>query len=314
MFSETTMPSNNSSSTEIFFTEWVIIQASYLILVILVAIVGNSLIIFGILKKRLLDDVTNYFVLNLCISDILNASLKITTSVAVLFDSSWYPSKVICYFTTPFGVLFGAASVLSLTSVAVTRYLVIVSPLTYASKITPSVARIVVGGVWLASIVLSFPPVTWRSANIICQSGAISETYYVVEIVYVALLWLCVIVLPSMVMMWSYVRIYNVTCKHIRDISLWQPVASNEDNSNVKRAELRAAMVLALIGGVFILCWLPFFIILTMHKLSSESIDRNLFRIFLCWMFTNSAINPILLIKFNVEIRQAVRRSLSKFF
>jgi hypothetical protein len=80
-------------------------------------------------------------------------------------------ANAICYFTTTFGVLFGAASVLSLTSVAVARYLVIAMPFTYASKVTPSVTKFVLGGVWFESILLSFPPVTWRPAVVLGVSN-----------------------------------------------------------------------------------------------------------------------------------------------
>lgn len=303
------MSANNSgSAADTSISQSNIIQASYLIVIILISVLGNLAIIVGIIKKRLLDNVTNCFILNLCISDLLNASLKMTTSVAGLFDRDWYPSNAICYFTTPFGVLFGAASVLSLTSVAVARYLMIAMPFTYASKVTPSVAKFILGGVWLGSILLSFPPVTWRPAGIICRSGAVSDAYYTSELIYIIFLWLFVIVFPSVIMLTSYIRIFGVTSYQIWRISVTGPIPLKGRHILRRRREVRAAIVLALIGGFFILCWFPFFVILTIHKFASGKIDPMYFKIFLCWMYTNSALNPVLLILFNKEIRTAVRR------
>ena len=285
-----------------------IIQASYLIVIILIAVLGNLAIIVGIVQKRLLDNVTNCFILNMCISDLLNASLKMTTSVVGLFDRDWYPSNAICYFTTPLGVLFGAASVLSLTSVALARYLMIAMPFTYSSKMTPTVAKFIIGGVWLGSVFLSFPPLTWRPAGIICRSGAVSDAYYTSELVYIIFLWVFVIIVPSVIMLTSYIRIFSVTSYQIRRISVTELGSLEKRHTLRRRHEVRAAVVLALIGGIFILCWFPFFVILTMHKFASGKTDPMYLKVFLCWMYTNSALNPILLILFNSEIRTAVRR------
>ena len=285
-----------------------IIQGSYLLAIILLAISGNLAIIIGIVRNRLLDNVTNCFILNLCISDLLNASLKMTSTVAGLFDRHWYPSNAFCYFTTPFGVLFGAASVLSMASVALARYLMIGMPFTYATKVTPSVARFILIGVWLGSAILSFPPVTWRPAGVICRSGAVSDAYYTSELIYMIFLWLFVIVLPSVIMLNAYIRIFGVTSYQIRRMSVTDTGPLERRQTLRRRREVRAAMVLALIGGIFILCWFPFFVIQTVHKFASGKTNPLYFKVFLCWMYTNSALNPILLILFNTEIRSAVRR------
>lgn len=285
-----------------------IIQATYLICVIVVALLGNLSIVTIILRKQLLDNVTNYFILNLAISDFLNAALKMTTSVAGLFDRHWYPSNDVCYFTTPCGVLFGAASVLSLSSVAVTRYLVISWPFTYATKVTSSLACTVLAGVWCVSIGLSFPPITWRPATIICRSGAVSSAYYESELIYLIALWLVIIVLPSAVMFTSYFRIYRVASAQLARIA--RTVAHGQRQTTRWKRELRVATVLASIGSIFILCWFPFFVMQTLHKFASHKTNPTYFKIFLCWMYTNSALNPILLVLFNNEIKVAMRRLL----
>lgn len=307
--------SNISSRTnEISIPESNIVQASYLMAVIVIAIVGNVSIIVAIIRKHLLDNVTNRFILNLCISDLLNASLKMTTSVAGLFVRNWYPSNVICYVTTPLGVLFGAASVFSLTSVAVARYLMIVMPFTYADKATPSVAKFVLGCVWSASIILSFPPITWRPDEIICRSGAVSDSYKTSELVYIIFLWFFVIIFPSAIMLPSYIHIFAVTSYQLRRISLTVPGEQNARKALRRRREVWTAIVLALIGGIFILCWFPFFVILTLHKFASGEVNPMYFKIFLCWMYTNSALNPVILVSFNREIRSAVCRTFASFY
>lgn len=302
--------SNISVSTTSSIPQSNIIQATYIIFVIVVALLGNLSVVTVIFRKKLLENVTNYFILNLAISDLLNAALKMSTSVAGLFDRDWYPTNDVCYFTTPCGVLFGAASVLSLTSVAVTRCLVITWPFTYATKVTSSLACSILAGVWCASVALSFPPITWRPASIICRSGAVSNAYYDSELIYLIALWLFVIVLPSVVMFTSYFCIYRVTSVQLRRITTTHTAEHGRRQAMCRIREFRAAMLLAFIGGIFILCWFPFFVMLTLHKFAEQKTNPMYFKVFLCWMYTNSALNPILLVLFNNNIKTAMRRML----
>ena len=301
------MPTNATDVRASSVSQSNIIQATYLTFVIVISIFGNLTIITVIVRKRLLENVTNCFILNLAISDFLNASLKMTTTVAGLLNRDWYPSNAICYFTTPFGVLFGAASVLSLTSVALTRYLCISKPFIFATKMTFSIASSILAGVWCMSIILSFPPVTWRPVGVICRSGAVSSSYYHSELAYLVALWLFVIVLPSAIMLTSYFLIYRITSAQLRRISTSSAFVPKNRQTLRRKRELRAAMVLAVIGGIFILCWFPFFVMQTLHKFASTKPDPMYFKIFLCWMYTNSALNPILLVLFNNEVKLAVR-------
>lgn len=128
---------------------------AYLSLLVVTALSGNGLLVTVIIKRRLLQKVHYYFILSLASSDFLNALLKIPTTILGRFDRNWYPSYTVCYFTTPLGVLFGAASVLSLSAVAINRYLVISSPLDYSDRMPPVLAKIILAVIWFASFCLS---------------------------------------------------------------------------------------------------------------------------------------------------------------
>ena len=180
-------------------------------------------------------------------------------------------------------------SVLSLTSVAVTRYLIISMPFTYSSKITPSMARFILGGVWLGSILLSFPPVTWRPTGIICKSGAVSNAYYTSELIYI------IPIIPSTIMLISYIRIFGVTSYQIRRISTTRPVAFEGRHVPPTRRQLRAAMVLALIGGLFILCFVHHFLV---YLQCISLLQRKLTQCISRYSFAGCTLTPLLILYF----------------
>ena len=288
---------------------------AYLSLLVVIALGGNGLLITVILKRKLLQKVHYFFILSLAASNFLNAFFKIPTTILGRFDRNWYPSHTICYFTTPLGVLFGAASVFSLSAVAINRYLVISSPLNYSDRMPPTLAKSILAGIWFASFSLAVPPVMWREKEAICRSGRISKEHYTSEMLYFFLaLWLFVIVIPSIVMGISYVKIFLIARYHALQIDIQNQAFADCQRTKRRRKDLKAVVVLAVIGGIFIVCWIPFFVVQTIHKFGKGKISPIYFNIFLCVMYTNSALDPILLFLFNAEIRKALIKLYSKTF
>lgn len=288
-----------------------IVLVSYLCFIIVTALFGNALLGLVIVKKRLIQNVHYYFILNLLAANFLNALLKIPTSILLRIDRDWYPHYGVCYFTTPLGVLFGSASVSTLATVAINRYLVIASPFSYSDKMPPAFAKTILAGIWVAALALAIPPTTWRDKNSICSSGGVSDEHRLTEVLYFTLaLWMFVIVIPTIVMCVTYFKIYLIARSHAKRMAAQHTTAltQNDHNSRRRRRDFKAALVLAIIGGIFIFCWLPFFVVQAIHKFSSHNIHPMYFNVFLCIMYTNAAIDPIVLLLFNSEMRVAFIR------
>ena len=77
--------------------------------------------------------------------------------------------------------------------------------------------------------------------------------------------------------------------------------------------ERRAAQVLGIVMGVFVLCWLPFFIMyVTIPFCTTEAcgLSGNLVN-FITWLgYINSALNPVIYTVFNTDFRRSFQRLL----
>ncbi|XP_066059630.1 D(2) dopamine receptor isoform X2 [Chamaea fasciata] len=77
-----------------------------------------------------------------------------------------------------------------------------------------------------------------------------------------------------------------------------------------QQKEKKATQMLAIVLGVFIICWLPFFIthILNMH--CDCNIPQAMYSAFTWLGYVNSAVNPIIYTTFNIEFRKAFMKIL----
>lgn len=94
-------------------------------LIILVAIIGNSFVIAAFCLRRRLRKASNYFILNLAITDF---SLSVVIlPVSALYDvlGTWLFGPELCLIWTVFDVFVSTASILNLVAISADRYMAI---------------------------------------------------------------------------------------------------------------------------------------------------------------------------------------------
>uniref|UniRef100_A0A1A9WE30 G-protein coupled receptors family 1 profile domain-containing protein n=1 Tax=Glossina brevipalpis TaxID=37001 RepID=A0A1A9WE30_9MUSC len=75
--------------------------------------------------------------------------------------------------------------------------------------------------------------------------------------------------------------------------------------------ERRAARTLGIIMGVFVICWLPFFLMYVILPFCDSCCPTNKFKNFITWLgYINSVLNPIIYTIFNLDYRRAFKRLL----
>lgn len=75
--------------------------------------------------------------------------------------------------------------------------------------------------------------------------------------------------------------------------------------------ERRAARTLGIIMGVFVVCWLPFFVLYLVIPFCTSCCFSNKFINFITWLgYINSALNPLIYTIFNMDFRRAFKKLL----
>ncbi|NP_001033318.1 somatostatin receptor type 5 [Sus scrofa] len=117
---------------------------------------GNALVIYVVLRHAKMKTVTNIYILNLAVADVLlMLGLPFVATQNAL--SYWPFGPVLCRLVMTLDGINQFTSIFCLTVMSVDRYLAVVHPLRSARWRRPRVARLASAAVWAFSLVMSLP-------------------------------------------------------------------------------------------------------------------------------------------------------------
>uniref|UniRef100_A0A672UAQ6 D(1B) dopamine receptor n=1 Tax=Strigops habroptila TaxID=2489341 RepID=A0A672UAQ6_STRHB len=299
---------------------------SLLALLILWTLFGNVLVCAAIVRYRhLRSKVTNIFIVSLAVSDLLVAVLVMPWK-AVAEVAGYWPFGAFCNVWVAFDIMCSTASILNLCVISVDRYWAISSPFRYERKMTQRLALVMISVAWALSVLISFIPVqlNWHKGGDLvaaesCDSS-LNRTYAISSS-------LISFYIPVAIMIVTYTRIYRIAQVQIRRISSLERAVEHAEScrsshidchhhTSLKssiRKETKVLKTLSVIMGVFVCCWLPFFILNCVVPFCESSpsdphaglpcVSETTFNIFVWFGWANSSLNPIIY-AFNADFRK----------
>ncbi|KAH9524748.1 Neuropeptide FF receptor 2 [Bulinus truncatus] len=145
-----------NSQSQAVSTPWVMSMFIFLYsLIFLLGLTGNCLVAFVVMRNKAMQTITNIFITNLAISDILMCLLAVPFTPISFFLNSWIFGKALCHIVPMILCISVYVSTLTSTAIAVDRYFVIVYPFKPRMKIYMCVLMIV--AIWIISISISLP-------------------------------------------------------------------------------------------------------------------------------------------------------------
>ncbi|XP_041864835.1 alpha-1A adrenergic receptor-like [Melanotaenia boesemani] len=313
---------------------------------IMFAIVGNILVILSVVCNRHLRTPTNYFIINLAMADLLLSTTVLPVSATLEVLDYWVFGRIFCDIWAAVDVLCCTASIMSLCVISIDRYIGVRCPLQYPMIVTKRRALLAMLGVWILSFVISIGPLLgWK------EPPSQDDTVCVIteEPFYALFSSLGSFYIPLGVILAMYCRVYVVAKRTTKNLEAGMMKDRTEDSNELTlrihcrnqqvqdicpssksggggasagrsalsvkllkfSREKKAAKTLGVVVGMFILCWLPFFLVLPIGSFdSSLRPPETLFKVIFWLGYFNSCLNPIIYPCYSREFKQAFIRIL----
>uniref|UniRef100_A0A1A8J3V5 Somatostatin receptor type 2 n=4 Tax=Nothobranchius TaxID=28779 RepID=A0A1A8J3V5_NOTKU len=270
-------------------TSTVVITCMYF-LVCAVGLCGNALVIYVILRYAKMKTVTNIYILNLAVADVL-FMLSLPFIAIQLALVHWPFGPVLCRVVMTVDSLNQFTSIFCLMVMSIDRYLAVVHPIKSTKWRKPRIAKTINLAVWGVSLLVNLPIVIY-SGLITKLNGCFctivwpepQEAYYTAFMFYTFILGF---LLPLMVICLCYLFIIiKVKSSGIR-----------VGSSKRKRSERKVTRMVSIVVAVFVFCWLPFYVFNVTSvtgTINTTPILRSIFAFVVALGYANSCANPIL--------------------
>lgn len=145
-------PEENFNSSPIFHA---CVSVMYIV-VFLIALIGNGLVCFVVHITPGMKTVTNYFMVNLAVGDILMTIFCVPFSfVSTLILRYWPFGALMCKIVNYSQAVSVFVSAYTLLAISIDRYIVVMRPL--KPRFGKTVAKLVVASVWIGALMTAAP-------------------------------------------------------------------------------------------------------------------------------------------------------------
>ena len=121
----------------------------------LAAVIGNSAVLWFVVRSHRLRTVTNIFIGNLAVADIMIGALAIPFQFVAALLQKWVLPHFMCAFCTFVQIVSVNVSIFTLAAIAADRYLVVVHPMNL--RITKQRAKNIIILIWTIAIIAAIP-------------------------------------------------------------------------------------------------------------------------------------------------------------
>ncbi|XP_074857883.1 5-hydroxytryptamine receptor 5B-like [Carettochelys insculpta] len=313
-----------------------LLALTLLALLTLATFLWNLLVLVTIVRVKAFHRVPHNLVASTAVADALVAALVMPLSLAkeLAAGRRWRLGRVLCHVWLSGDVLCCTASIWNVTAIALDRYWSITRHLEYTLRARRCLSNAMIALTWGLSALIALAPLagggeTYSAEQQRCQLR--QEPCF-------AVLSTCgAFYLPLAVVLFVYWRIYKAArirlgrrCRRrgnavqplpdvgpVKEASREPQMVFTARHATItfqtdgetwrEQREKKAALMVGILIGVFVLCWIPFFITELISPLCSCNIPPVWKSIFLWLGYSNSFFNPLIYTAFNKNYNNAFK-------
>ncbi|XP_007940983.1 neuropeptide FF receptor 2 [Orycteropus afer afer] len=289
-------------------------------LIFFLCMVGNTVVCFIVMRNKHMHTVTNLFILNLAISDLLVGIFCMPITLLDNIIAGWPFGNTMCKISGLVQGISVAASVFTLVAIAVDRFRCVVYP--FKPKFTIKTAFVIIVIIWVLAIVIISPSavmlhvqeekyyqVRFNSQNKTSPVYWCREDWPTQDMrkIYTTVLFANIYLTPLSLIVIMYGRIgislFKTAVPHIGK-------QNQEQWHTVSKKKQKVIKMLLIVALLFILSWLPLWTLMMLSDYADLSTNElHIINIYIYpfahWLaFCNSSVNPFIYGFFNENFRR----------
>nr|AOV81581.1 allatostatin receptor type C [Carausius morosus] len=261
--------------------------------VCIVGLLGNSLVIYVVLRFSKMQTVTNMYIVNLAVADECFL-IGVPFLLATMNLRIWPFGSIMCkaYMTTTSINQF--TSSIFLTIMSADRYIAVCHPISAPKVRTPLISKVVSASAWTASALLMIPIFIY--ANIMTNENVVSCNILWPESENVSSQG--AFTLYTFILGFS-IPLMLISVFYILVIRKLKTVGPKNKSKEKKKSHRKVTKLVLTVITVYVLCWLPYWLtqmalIFTPPKQCQSRVSITVSLLAGCLSYSNSAMNPIL--------------------
>lgn len=289
--------------------DWVYsIQPAYMSIICVLGTFGNAFVLAVFCIQKGHCSVADIYLGNLAAADLLMVCCLPFWVITILHKFNWYFGQPMCQVVSLIIGMNYYCSVLFLTLVSLDRYLVLTRPMSVGRRKGTAHAKAICVAIWLAGFLLSFPALLFRSVQFFPELEV--EACYMAyphdgwRLRYNMTVNVVGFLVPVPLISYCSFHIIRILSdKQVRRCS-------------AVKTERKSAVLVLVVLSVFILCWLPFQIIMFLDTLFYFNVISGCL-----WVhgldigtqlstylgYSNSSLNPFLYVIVGKHFRQRAK-------
>ncbi|XP_006011173.1 G-protein coupled receptor 26 [Latimeria chalumnae] len=286
-----------------------VLLALFVVVVLIISLLSNLLVILCfIYSSDIRKQVPGIFILNLSFCNLLVTVLNMPSTLLGILKNQQPVSDCICQAMGFLETFLTTNTMLSMAALSIDKWIAVVFPLSYTSKMRYKDAVIMMGYSWLHSLIFPFVAVflSWvdysniyASCTLHLKEEAERRRFTVFTIVFHATNFM----LSLVVLCFTYLKVLKVARFHCRRIDIItmqtlvllvdiHPSVKQRCIAEQKRRRQRATKKISIFIGSFIICFAPYVITRLIELLPFVKINYHWGIVSKCLAYSKAASDP----------------------
>ncbi|EDO36486.1 predicted protein [Nematostella vectensis] len=288
----------------------IIAESVFLFVINISALVGNSLILWLILRSRTLRRaVTNTYLIALAFSDLLMSILVMPMTLSILITGKWVLGPYCCKLQGFSILVLAWASLHIMALTALNRYFRVVRSVSYKKRFTRRFAALSIIIVLIIAVILALLPTVLRWSEFTFRPDKVScfITFYpglpTIKSSYTSFLLLVYTVIPMVTIIFCYFKVFRNVRRHVNSV---QPSLGTRSAMNGEELQVTNTLFAIVLG--FLTCWLPVVVIELLNAfLGTASLPRWVYLVYIYLVYVSNVINALVYGIMNRTFRRQAR-------